>query len=134
MAGTYSSGSTTASFSGPLGHLQPFSFPQFSPLDPEHYPTIFTTYANGLNNSQEIVGGVATASLPVSAYVANAGLFQPLLLGADFDGVQSSQLTGVNDSGVLVGTITLPTVTYGVLRPPGTAYGLPYQHIMIAAP
>jgi hypothetical protein len=55
VAGTYSSGSTTASFSGPLGHLQPFSFPQFSPLDPEHYPTIFTTYANGLNNSQEIV-------------------------------------------------------------------------------
>jgi hypothetical protein len=134
VAGTYSSGSTTASFSGPLEHLQPFSFPQFSPLDPEHYPTTFTTYANGLNNSQEIVGGVATASLPVSAYVANAGLFQPLALGVGFDGVQSSLLTGVNDSGVVAGSITVGTGTYAVLLPPGTAYGLPYQRIMIPAP
>jgi hypothetical protein len=134
VAGTYSSGSTTASFSGPLEHLQPFSFPQFSPLDSEHYPTTFTTYANGLNNSQEIVGGVATASLPVSAYVANAGLFQSLALGVGFDGVQSSLLTGVNDSGVVAGTITGNFGTFGVLLPPGTAYGFPYQHIVIAAP
>jgi hypothetical protein len=134
VAGTYNSGSTTASFSGPLGNLQPFSFPQFSPFDLENYPGTFTTYANGLNNSKEIVGGVTIAGLPVSAYVANAGLFQPLSLGVGFDGVQSSQLTGVNDSGVVAGTITVSIGTFGVLLPPGTTGGFPYQHIMIAAP
>jgi hypothetical protein len=135
VVGTYSSGSTIASFSGPLGNLQPFSFPQVSPLELEHYPVTFTTNANGLNNSQEIAGGVAENGFPASAYVANAGLFEPPGLGYGFDGVQSSQLNSVNDSGVVAGTFTDRTGTYGILLLPGTAaFGLPYQRITIAAP
>jgi hypothetical protein len=135
VAGTYSSGSTTASFSGPLGHLRPFSFPQVSPLDVEEYPATFTTYANGLNNSQEIVGAVASNGFPVSGYVANAGLFEPVEPSqALFDGSQSSQLTGVNDSGIVSGSFTDRTGTFGVLLLPGNLLGLPYQRIMIEAP
>jgi hypothetical protein len=138
VVGTYSSGSTIASFSGPLGHLQPFSFPQLSPLDVVEYPATFTTYANGLNNSQEIaggIGGVASNGLPVAAYVANAGLFEPVAPGTEFfDGAQTSQVTGVNDAGVVSGSFTDRTGTYGVLLVPGTAFGFPYQRIMIAAP
>jgi hypothetical protein len=62
-------------------------------------------------------------------------LFEPLTLGpGPFDGAQSSQLGGVNDSGVAVGTLTDHAGTYGVLLVPGNAFGLPYQRIMIAAP
>jgi hypothetical protein len=135
VVGTYSSGSTIASFSGPLGHLQPFSYPQVSPLDLEYYPVSITTYATGLNNSQEITGAVASNNgLPAVPYVANAGLFERPLLGVGFDGAQSSQLYGINDSGVAAGTLTLGTGTYGLLLEPGSALGLPFQQPMMIAP
>jgi hypothetical protein len=137
VVGTYSSGSTIASFSGPLGHLQPLSYPQVSPLDLAEYPITFMTYATGINNSQEIagnVGDVASNGLPVAAYVASAGLFERPLLGVGFDGAQSSQLYGINDSGAAAGTLTLGTGTYGLLLVPGTALGLPFQRTMIAPP
>jgi hypothetical protein len=62
------------------------------------------------------------------AYVANAGLFELVSVELDFDGAQSSQL------GVAVGTLMDRTGTYGVLLLPGSAFGLPYQRITIAAP
>jgi hypothetical protein len=135
VAGTYSSRSTTASFSGPLWDLQPFSFPQVSPLLVSSYPVTFATYANGINNSQEIVGGVSGNANPITAYVAKAGLFERVSPGTgSFDGAQSAQLTGVNDSGFAVGAITDYAGSFGIIQVPGSALGLPYQRVMIAAP
>jgi hypothetical protein len=134
VVGTYSQGGTTASFSGPLGHLQPFSFPQVSPLDVEVFPATFQTFANGLNNSQEIVGSVSVNGNPPRAYAATDGLFQPASPTADFDGVQSSQGNAVNISGAVVGSFTDYNGTFGFLLLPGTNFGLPFQRIMIAAP
>jgi hypothetical protein len=131
VVGTYSSGGTNASFSGPLGHLQPFSFPQFSPLDRQFFPATFATFANGLNNSQEIVGSVSINSSPLLAFAATEGLFQPV---ADFDGVQTAQGSAVNNSGVVVGSFTDHNGTFGFLALPGTNFGLPFQRITIAAP
>jgi probable HAF family extracellular repeat protein len=45
-----------------------------------------------------------------------------------------AQLTGVNDSGVVVGTSTFHNGTFGFLFWPGSAFGLPFQRIMVAAP
>jgi hypothetical protein len=80
-------------------------------------------------------GDVAAANGgPVRAYTANAGLFQPVELGFDSDGVQTSQLNSVDSTGVAAGTLTDHTDTYGVVALPGTAFGLPYQRAIIAAP
>jgi hypothetical protein len=132
--GTYSQGGTTASFSGPLGHLQPFSFPQISPLDVADFPLTLQTLANGLNNSQEIVGSVSINGNPPVAFAATEGLFQPVSPTGDFDGVQTSQVSAVNDSGAVVGSFTDYNGTFGFLLLPGTNFGLPFQRIMIAAP
>jgi hypothetical protein len=133
VVGTYSQGGTTASFSGPLGHLQPFSFPQFSRLDVANFPATFATLANGLNNSQEIVGSVSINGYPRVAYAATDGLFQPVVPTADFDGVQTSQVNAVNNSGAVVGSFTDYNGTFGFLLLPGTSFGLPFQRVMIAA-
>jgi hypothetical protein len=134
VVGTYSQGGTTASFSGPLGNLQPFSFPQISPLDVAFFPATFATFANGLNNSQEIVGSVSVNGNPPRAYAATDGLFQSVSVAAGLDGVQTSQVNAVNNSGAVVGSFTDYNGTFGFLLLPGTNFGLPFQRIMIAAP
>lgn len=135
VVGTYSSGSSTAAFSGPLWDLRPFSYPQVSPLDAVDYPITWSTQANGLNNSSEIVGGFAETGSPFAAYVANEGTFDPVAMGpADFDGSMTTQATGVNDAGVVVGTYTDSTGTYAAVLAPGSAFGLPYQRLTIAPP
>ena len=134
VVGTYSQGATTASFIGPLGHLQPFSFPQISPLDVVNFPATFQTFASGLNNSQEIVGNVRINGAPPVAFAATEGLFQPVSPAADFDGAQTSQDNSVNNSGAVVGSFTDHNGTFGFLLLPGTNFGLPFQRVMIAAP
>ncbi len=134
VVGTYSQGGTTGSFSGPLGNLQPFSFPQFSPLNVADFPATFATFANGLNNSQEIVGSVSINGNPSLAFAATDGLFQPVVPTNDFDGVQTSQVNAVNNSGAVVGSFTDYNGTFGFLLLPGTNFGLPFQRVMIAAP
>jgi hypothetical protein len=132
VVGAYIAGGTAASFSGPLGNLQPFNYPQVSPLDVADFPAPFASSAHGLNNSKEIVGDV---NLIGAAYVANAGLFELVAPGFAFDGVQSAQLNGVNDSGVIVGAFTDRTGTFGLLLLPGSAaFGLPFQRLMMAPP
>ena len=131
VVGTYSQGGTIASFSGPLGHLQPFSFPQVSPLDVADFPATFQTFANGLNNSQEIVGSVSINGNPPAAFAATAGLFQPV---SPPDSALSSQVNAVNNSGAVVGSFTDPNGTFGLLALPGTSFGLPFQRMMIAGP
>jgi hypothetical protein len=134
VVGTYSQGATTASFIGPLGHLQPFSFPQISPLDVVNFPATFQTFASGLNNSQEIVGNVRINGAPPVAFAATEGLFQPVSPAADFDGAQTSQANSVNNSGAVVGSFTDHNGTFGFLLLPCTNFGLPFQRVMIAAP
>ena len=134
VVGTYSQGATTASFIGPLGHLQPFSFPQISPLDVVNFPATFQTFASGLNNSQEIVGNVRINGAPPVAFAATEGLFQPVSPAIDFDGAQTSQANSVNNSGAVVGSFTDHNGTFGFLLLPGTNFGLPFQRVMIAAP
>jgi hypothetical protein len=126
-------GGAFASFSGPLGNLQPFNFPQVSPLDLEDFPAPFASSAHGLNNSREIAGDVNLAG---AAYVANAGLFELVAPGLTlFDGAQSAQLNGVNDSGVVAGAFTDRNGTFGLLLLPGSAaFGLPFQRLTIAPP
>jgi hypothetical protein len=130
VVGTYSQGGTIASFSGPLGHLQPFSFPQVSPLDVADFPATFQTFANGLNNSQEIVGSVSINGNPPGGFAATAGLFQPVSPSSAL----SSQVNAVNNSGAVVGSFADKNGTFGFLALPGTNFGLPFQRMMIAAP
>jgi hypothetical protein len=134
VVGTYGSGGNTASFSGPLENLQPFNFPQVSPLDLRDFPVAYATFAAGINNSRQIAGYVFVGGVFVSPYVATAGLFQAMSLGSDFDGAQSSPLGAINDSGVAVGSLTDHSGTFGILLVPGTAQGLPFQRMMIAPP
>lgn len=60
VAGMYMAQGTSGfrSFSGPLGNLQPFNYPQVSPLDLADFPAPLASAAHGLNNSREIVGDV----------------------------------------------------------------------------
>jgi probable HAF family extracellular repeat protein len=120
-----------ASFSGPPGNLQAFNFPQVSPLDVSEFPVPFHSSAHGLNNSREIVGDVNLRG----TYVAKAGLFEKVAPGfAVFDGAQSAQLNGVNDAGVVAGAFTDRTGTFAILLVPGSALGLPFARMTIAAP
>jgi hypothetical protein len=81
------------------------------------------------------VGGFAETGSPFAAYVANEGTFDPVAMGpADFDGSMTTQATGVNDAGVVVGTYTDSTGTYAAVLAPGSAFGLPYQRLTIAPP
>jgi uncharacterized membrane protein len=135
VAGNYSSGSTTAAFSGPLWNLQPFSYPQVSPLDVEDYPVTFSTQANGINNSSEIVGTNSANDGPALSYVANDQTFNPVYTGlTPFDAALTSQVGGVNDAGVVAGTFTDNTGTYAILLVPGASFGLPYQRFTTAPP
>ena len=114
--------------------MQPFSFPQVSPLNLDFFPLTLQTFANGLNNSQEIVGSVSINGNPPVAYAATDGLFQPASPAPGFDGVQTSQVNAVNNSGAVVGSFTDYNGTFGFLLLPGTNFGLPFQRVMIAAP
>jgi len=121
------------SFSGPLGNLQPFNFPQVSPLDVANFPAPFASSAHGLNNSREIAGDV---NLIGAAWVAKAGLFQLVAPGfTAFDGVQSAQLNGVNDAGFVAGAVTDRTGTFAIVLLPGNAaFGLPFSRQTMALP
>ena len=133
VVGEYTARGTAglASFSGPLGNLQPFNFPQVSPLDVADFPAPFASSANALNNSREIAGGV---NLIGAAWVAKAGLFELVAPGFTFDGVQSAQLNGINDAGVVAGAYTDRTGTFGILLVPGSAFGLPFARMTMAPP
>jgi hypothetical protein len=102
LAGTYDLGgplgtAPTSGFTGTLGSLEPLNYPQIF-----NYPT--STLPNALNNKNEIAGEFTETTqyqLRIDAFLEGGGNFQPISLGLDAS--LSTDGTGINDQGILVG-------------------------------